>query len=203
MKPANNYGNATFLTDFDADVAAFIRSYPVLHEAIGLCESYIKHQINPRARKYLPPDAVEISKRNFVKFARLEDCFEERPSHTGEPEYAPINPPCARYTVCMGEHEVFDRVLEEIREGMHYMTPHFVATYTAEGIDEEIIEVLQPLGHANIIYQMLQHPQEPTLRRLVDEAIQTDGAAHFLASYDGEEIEIPTSGETCYIYRRD
>lgn len=203
MKPANNYGNATFLRDFDADVAAFIRSQPVLHEAIGLCESYIKHQINSRVRQYLPADAIEISKRNFVKECNLQDCYEERPSHTGEPEYAPINPPCRRYMVCRGEDEVFDCVLEEIRHELHHMNPSFVALFTAESIDEKVVKLLQPLNHSHTIYQVLAHPQEDTLRRLVEYAIQRDGVAHFLATYDGEEIEIPTSGDTCYFYRRD
>ena len=107
--------------------------------------------------------------------------------------------------VCMGEDEVFDRIYEEIREGLHHFNPSFVARFTPEGIDAEVIKLLQPLGHANIIYQVLQQPQEVTLRWLVLEAIQEDGEAHFLATYDGEEIEIPPSidGETCYIYRRD
>tara|TARA_Y100000592_G_scaffold89076_1_gene145797 strand:- start:41710 stop:42333 length:624 start_codon:yes stop_codon:yes gene_type:complete len=207
MKPANNYGNATFLTDEDADVAAFIRSHPVLHEAIALCESYLVQRMNPRKRKYFPADAVEISKRNFVKECNLQDCFEDRKysihPHTGNHriEYVPKQPYGADYVICRGDDDVFAHVMDEIRESLHHFVPSFVANYTA--VDAEVIKLLQPLGHANIIYQMLQHPQEPTLRRLVDDAIQTDGAAHFLATYDGEEIEIPTSGETYYIYRRD
>tara|TARA_A100001391_G_scaffold140988_2_gene98895 strand:- start:14 stop:622 length:609 start_codon:yes stop_codon:yes gene_type:complete len=194
----NNY-----LTPMDADVAAFIRSHPVLHEAIGFCADYMKQQIIPRIGKWWSRDVVEITQTNFVKDCNLQDCFGWR-NHTTEPEYAPINPPAARYFVCRGEHEVFDRVYEEARESLHHFNPSFVANYTAEGIDAEIIKVLQPLHDSRIVYQMLQHPQKYTLRRLVEEAIQTDGAAHFLATYDGEEIEIDcTDGETCYIYRRD
>tara|TARA_A100001201_G_scaffold68908_1_gene63715 strand:+ start:5141 stop:5743 length:603 start_codon:yes stop_codon:yes gene_type:complete len=199
----SEYDYDRHLTPMDADVAAFIRTHPVLHEAIGFCADYMKQQIIPRIGNWWSRDVVEISQTNFVKECNLQDCFGWR-NHTTEPEYAPNIPPAARYVVCRGEHEVFDRVLEKIRESMHHMTPSFVASYTAEGIDEEIIKVLQPLYQPNIIYQVLAHPQERTLRDLVEEAIRLDGAAHFLASYDGEEIEIPsTDGETCYIYRRD
>lgn len=192
-----------YLTPMDADVAAFIRTHPVLHEAIGLCADYMKQQIIPRIGNWWSRDVVEMTQRNFVKECNLQDCFSFRASHTGEPEYAPIDPPAARYLVCRGEDEVFNRVLEEARETLHHFNPSFVALFTAEGIGEEAIKLLQPLNHSRIIYQVLQHPQDYTLRRLVEDAIQTDGAAHFLATYDGLEGAIDcTDGETCYIYRR-
>lgn len=199
----SEYDYDRHLTAMDADVAAFIRTHPVLHEAIGLCADYIKQQIIPRIGNWWSDDLIVTTQTNFVKECNLHDCFGWRASHTGEPEYAPIDPPAARYLVCGGEHEVFQRVCDEIRETLHHFKPSFVANHTAEGIDAEVIELLQPLGYPNIIYQMLAPPQEYCFRRLVEDAIETDGAAHFLATYDGEEIEIPTSGDTCYIYRRD
>ena len=191
------------LTPMDADVAAFIRSQPVLHEAIGLCESYIKQQIIPRIDIWWPRDVVEITQTNFVKGCNLQDHFGWR-NHTTEPEYAPINPSAARYLLCRGKDEVFHRVCDEIRETLHHFNPSFVAHFAAEGIDEETIKLLQPLNHSRIIYQVLAPPQEYMFRRLVEDAIETDGAAHFLATYDGLEGAIDcTDGETCYIYRRD
>lgn len=193
-----------YLTPMDADVAAFIRTHPVLHEAIGLCADYVKQQITPRISNGWSRDVLEITQTNFVKECNLQDCFGWRASHASEPEYAPIIPPAARYMVCRGKDEVFDRVYEEARETLYHFNPSFVAQFTAEGIDAEAIKLLQPLNHSRIIYQVLAPPQEYTLRRLVLDAIETDGAAHFLATYDGLEGAIDcTDGETCYIYRRD
>lgn len=91
-----------------------------------------------------------------------------------------------------------------ILDSVWAFNPGFLARYTPEGADEDVIKAIQANGKCE--------SNNPTLRRLImdedrfiAEAISEDGRGHFLSGYDGREYEVIVEGEdgraTFYIYR--
>ena len=89
--------------------------------------------------------------------------------------------------------EEADQVAEDyIKDSVWAFNPSFLASHT--GIDEEIFEMLQ---------DKCEDSNEVILNSItdidgfIDDAIDRDGIAHFLSTYDGEEEEL----NDFFIYR--
>lgn len=76
--------------------------------------------------------------------------------------------------------------MEEIKSSISYFSPHFLAKMT--DIPSEVYEALE--GRDNVVVELVQKLCDGGLRAFAQEAIRHDGAAHFLAWYDGKEIEL-------------
>lgn len=109
------------------------------------------------------------------------------------------------YLVCNeieADKTVKERITEElwafrasfIRSHMSYKPEPREADRVEKAIEEmqsKLCESAQP-----IIRSMIKN-----VDHFIADAISTDGRGHFLASYDGEEIEHDYNGEIYYIYR--
>lgn len=109
------------------------------------------------------------------------------------------------YLVCNdaeADHMASERITKDlwafrasfIRSHMSYKPEPREADKVEKAIEEmqgKLCESAQP-----IIRSMIKN-----LDHFIADAISADGRGHFLASYDGEEIEHDYNGETYYIYR--
>lgn len=79
-------------------------------------------------------------------------------------------------------------LLEEIQNSVWAFNPTFLEEMT--GFDKRIFEMLtEKCESANdAVLQLIK--STCGLRKFVEKAVECDGAGHFLAYYDGEEIEL-------------
>lgn len=77
---------------------------------------------------------------------------------------------------------------EYIRDSLWAFRPSFISSYTPEGVDEGVIKCL--------IEKKYEDANEAVARLIgdrlgdfIDDAIKSDGRGHFLAGYDGNEID--------------
>jgi hypothetical protein len=77
---------------------------------------------------------------------------------------------------------------EYIRDSLWAFRPSFIASYTPEGVDEEVIKCLveKKYEEAN---EALARLIGDRIGDFLDDAIRSDGRGHFLSGYDGEEID--------------
>lgn len=77
---------------------------------------------------------------------------------------------------------------EYIRDSLWAFRPGFIAKYTPDGVDAEVIECLveKKYEEANEAIARLIGDR---LGDFIDDAIKSDGRGHFLAGYDGNEID--------------
>ena len=95
----------------------------------------------------------------------------------------------------LDDNEANDIAREDIEESLWAFNPEFIIAYTNLPYDAvEIIRCFQErCENANeAIYALIGNMDE-----FVDDAISADGRAHFLNTYDGEEIE----ADEYFIYR--
>jgi len=73
-----------------------------------------------------------------------------------------------------------------IRDSLWAFRPEFLASYTPDGVDAEILSIIidKKCEDATEIIARLVGDR---LGDLIDDAISADGRGHFLSSYDGEE----------------
>ena len=86
--------------------------------------------------------------------------------------------------------EAEERARDYIRETVWAFRADFLAAYTPDGIDAEGLEALRGdrCEGANAGFLALIEAGAG-FDRFADDAIAADGLGHFLATYDGEEIE--------------
>lgn len=86
----------------------------------------------------------------------------------------------------LDDSETDEKVAEYIRESVWAFRPEFLASHM-DGIDAEDLKPIQEkCESANpIIIKLIDD-----FERFVSDAVASDGRGHFLAQYDGEEIEL-------------
>lgn len=109
------------------------------------------------------------------------------------------------YLVC-NDVEADEAVKERITEALWAFRASFIRSHMsykpepreADRVEKAIEEMQGKLceNAQSIIRSMIKN-----LDHFIADAISADGRGHFLASYDGEEIEHDYNGETYYIYR--
>jgi len=89
------------------------------------------------------------------------------------------------YLVC-DDAEADKKAEEHISDSIWAFNASFLVGYMPEGIDEEVIQIIQQkCESANApLSKMMTKPNT-----FVEDAISADGRGHFLSGYDGEEIE--------------
>jgi hypothetical protein len=95
------------------------------------------------------------------------------------------------------DDEADERCAEYIKETLWAFNANFLAAHLKEGIDQEVVELIQSNGKCesnnSAILSLIDD-----LDHLIDDAIKCDGRGHFLAQYDGDEIEL---GNDLFAYR--
>jgi len=109
------------------------------------------------------------------------------------------------YLVC-DDAEADQAVKENILESLWTFRASFIRSHMsykpepreADKVEKAIEEIQSKLCESAqpIIRSMIKN-----LDHFIADAISADGRGHFLASYDGEEVEHDYNGETYYIYR--
>jgi hypothetical protein len=94
-------------------------------------------------------------------------------------------------------------VIEDVRESLWAFNADFLSAYMPDGIDADQITAIRGdrCEGANEAMLALVNAGPYTVEELAEEAATADGRGHFLASYDGEEIEHEHDGRLWYAYR--
>lgn len=97
------------------------------------------------------------------------------------------------------DEEADEKVLERVEDTLWAFNPSFLADLT--GLEEVVFKTLGSLYESG--NEAVKAIVENTcgMEALVKDAIHYDGRGHFLASYDGEELECSVEGTDYYIYR--
>ena len=96
------------------------------------------------------------------------------------------------------DEEADEAVREYIEETVWAFSPSFLQAHIT-GVDLETIRAVQDKwceGANDILKAMIKD-----FDAFVDDAVSSDGRAHFLSTYDGEEIQIQVDRTVYYIYR--
>ena len=95
------------------------------------------------------------------------------------------------------DEEADERCADYIRESIWAFNANFLAAHLKDGIDQEVIELIQSNGKCesnnSAILSLIDD-----LDHLIGDAIKCDGRGHFLAGYDGDELEL---GNDFFAYR--
>jgi hypothetical protein len=103
------------------------------------------------------------------------------------------------YLVCTDE-EADVAVTESIKESAWAFRSEFLANFTS--LPEEVFTALQDKCEgANEPILKLIDRTDGGLKAFVEEAVSVDGRGHFLAQYDGQELEVKVGKEYYFIYR--
>ena len=86
--------------------------------------------------------------------------------------------------VILNEDQQLEEVKNSIYDTVSYFKPEFLQEMT--GFPSEAFEVLE--GHDDAVVKIIE--STCGLDAFAEECIAVDGAGHFLAYYDGEEIEL-------------
>jgi len=102
------------------------------------------------------------------------------------------------------DDEADELARDSILESLWAFNADFIASHSKASLDDHAIQALKELQaslceSANAIVKSLIED----LDHFVDDAIKSDGRAHFLNTYDGDEHEIQVGNEWFYIYRID
>ncbi len=95
------------------------------------------------------------------------------------------------------DEEADNACREYIYDSIEYFNASFLSKYM--DLDMEAIETLQKSSVRDL--GKIFHKLIGAFDDFVEEAINTEGRGHFLASYDFEENEVEVNGTTYYIYR--
>lgn len=97
------------------------------------------------------------------------------------------------------DEEADSRAKDAILESAWAFRPEFLAAHLKEGVDQEVVELIQSNGKCEDNNKAILSLIDD-VDHFVDDAIKADGRGHFLSHYDGEEIEL--SGGL-YAYRNN
>lgn len=100
----------------------------------------------------------------------------------------------------LSDDEANMRARREIRDSLWAFLSSFIRSHSSVDIPEKYIEKMQSemCEQCNeIIYGLIKD----NFDEFVEDAIDADGRGHFIATYDGKEIELKTDDETIYLYR--
>ena len=106
------------------------------------------------------------------------------------------------YLVCTYE-EAQEKAEEYILDSLWAFNPSFLAGFSVIKDYQAALEVFKAI-QANDRYEDNNETIKELIKdfdNFVESAILADGIGHFLASYDGEEIEHEYDGVTYHIYR--
>lgn len=84
------------------------------------------------------------------------------------------------------EEEVDAAVRECVRESLWAFRPEFLANYTPDGVDAEILGIIIEMKCEDAT-EIIAKLVDERLGKLIDDAVASDGRGHFLSSWDGEE----------------
>lgn len=99
------------------------------------------------------------------------------------------------------DEEADEKASEYIKESLWAFNPSFLADVT--GIDAEVFEAIQANNRCESNNDAIARLVGDDLESLISDAISSDGAAHFLNTYDGEENEInlkDITGQNEYLF---
>jgi uncharacterized protein YlzI (FlbEa/FlbD family) len=99
----------------------------------------------------------------------------------------------------LNEQERNEKVKEYIQETLWAFRSSFLAKET--GLPEKVFHALTEQCESGNDAILALIEKTCGLDAFVDSAVEADGYAHFLASYDGEEEEVTIEGENYFIYR--
>jgi len=141
---------------------------------------------------------LELTDSLINALADYFDCDIEDIEYGWDSTYCTLYLGGKEYLVCTDEI-ADEKVKEYIADTLWAFNASFLSVMT--DLPEEVFEALS---------ENCENGNEP-IRKLIDktcgfddfvhEAVAADGRGHFLAGYDGKEIEIDVDGETYYIYR--
>lgn len=97
----------------------------------------------------------------------------------------------------LSDDEADERVREYILGSVWAFRSEFLAGHLKDGVDQEVIELIQSNGKCESNNSAILSLIED-IDHFVKDAILADGRGHFLASYDGDEIEL---NQGYYAYR--
>jgi len=124
----------------------------------------------------------------LAKFLEIEDIEEIE-----ETKWESFEAEGNEYLV-LTDDEADRRTADYIKESVWAFNPSFLVGYLPEGVDEDVIKILQEKyeGANEAIYNMIDD-----IDQFVEDAICADGRGHFLSTWNGHEHE---QGEY-FIYR--
>lgn len=93
----------------------------------------------------------------------------------------------SREYLVLDDDEADQEAFEYMRQNLWAFTPEFVAAYTPEGVDAEIIQVLQE--RAEDANEAIARLVGKNLDDMFEDAMRYDGRGHFISHYDGNENE--------------
>lgn len=102
------------------------------------------------------------------------------------------------------DKEADEKAAEYIKESLWAFNPSFLAGVT--GVDEEVFKAIQANDRCKSNNEAMLRLVGDDLDQLIQDAISSDGRAHFMNTYDGEEHEINLydvtgTNEYFYVYR--
>lgn len=101
----------------------------------------------------------------------------------------------SREYLVLTDDEADEKAKENIKESLWAFNASFLSGYLPEGIDEEVITLLQEKCESS--NEAFKKMLGDTLDDFIDDAISSDGRGNFMNSYDGNEYE----EGNFYIYR--
>lgn len=100
------------------------------------------------------------------------------------------------------ENEAYQEMEDYVEDNLWSFTTSFLSNVT--GLDEEIFKAIQSNnrceGNNDAIKSLLEFGNI-SMHQVAMEAIAWDGVGHFLAGYDGNEIEVYSEDETIFLYK--
>lgn len=145
---------------------------------------------------------TNLTDEQIIEIAKYFDC---EPEDIEELDYDNYDLPILDilgddHCVALNYDEVEIAVKEYIKDSIWCFTDWFICDHCSSDISLKSIQKIQELYEdANeIILELINDLDEFVL-----DAIGLDGVGHFLASYDGEEIEIEVDKKLIYLYRID
>lgn len=130
------------------------------------------------------------------KAAAVKEYFGTDFTYLGENKIRLV--PTGEEYLVLTENERQDELKERIRQSLYTFSSNFLSYVT--DIDESIFEAIHSNGKGAANNEPFLYLVEGTcgLDYLIEEAVEWDGAGHFLSSYDGVEHELENN---VYAYR--
>lgn len=105
--------------------------------------------------------------------------------------------------ICLTDSEANEKAAEYIKDSLWAFNASFILSECGlDGSGEESLRSMQEKACEsanNFILSLVE--KTCGIESFIEAAISADGRGHFMSSYDGEEHEIESDGETFYVYR--
>lgn len=150
---------------------------------------------NPRIKalaKFLHKESGDESETFYAESMQpttYDKCMIQTGHGASSPEY-----------LVLTDREADKRATDYIKDSIWAFNAKFIASHSKIGHDAtiKVVEALQPQceGANDEIKSLIKN-----MSKFVAQAIQSDGRAHFLSTYDGHEHEVVVGSKRYYIYR--